>query len=268
MTTQISTFNVLESLTNISEFLGILPRKNDYVHAIITALKQKDTPLAKKMITYLDNFKYRTWGSIDAYTAYLFYKDIFDDHFFGSTGTERDHDSDVIIARENKTIKGTTAKQVDKPSIINSSHNVKPTTTDSCHNVKPTTVNNIYNVKKGSVNSGHNAKIITEDRKKQVAEAVVMITDHNLGLIDLMNWRDNNVTLLKKIYPLMDPDIDVDTMLLLFYEYLGFEDNEIPKINVNTCIVDSTVDETVDEDDYEEELIFEILSDSESDYDD
>ena len=60
----------------------------------------------------------------------------------------------------------------------------------------------------------------TKPFQENIHEAIQSFEKAGTDLLALIEWRESHMQLLSYIHPKMDADIDVDTMLLFFNEYV------------------------------------------------
>lgn len=258
MATTVTYQNIEESLTNILGSLGIVPYKTDHIRSIIAVLKQIDTSdNAKKMITFLQHFEYRTWGSLDTYSLGPVYKEIFGSAFFEETNVARNYANDVLIDTENKKYnRGTELSSASVvPTYLASYYKDMQGYLPTNYNKQTMTTSAVYDPDSDYIEPA-NIKIPVSDAVKKYN------TIPKDDFIGLMNWRDDSILLLERMFPKMDPEIDVDTILFLFNDYLGIKpDDKRVTFGSNTIIdyvpeepvIDIEFDPVIDDVDYLED---------------
>jgi len=267
MKTEVTYQNIEESLTNMLGSLEIVPYKTDHIRSIITVLKSIDTDtnasiLTKKLITFLEHFEYRTWGSLDTYSLGPAYKEIFGTSFFEETNTDRNYANDVLIDTENKKYKRST--ELSSASVIptypasyqKDMHGHLPTNYNRQTSMSSESSSAIYDPDSDYIEPA-NIKIPVSNAIKKYSK---LSKDDFIGL---MNWRDDSILLLERMFPKMDPEIDVDTILFLFNDYLGitstdkrvtFGSDTIIAFDPEESIdIDSDFDPIIDDADYLED---------------
>jgi len=187
-TTKITEQNIIETLKNMLLSLGIFVNDDDHVGSIISSIADNDDSTSKKLVLILENFKHRSWASINAKKAIDVYNDLsyLDDQ-------KRYVDA---LSRESKRI------IVERNGIV-------PTPTKSIEETTQEIARTI-------------AKQKEDLMINRVTDALWLFNEIQTEPLLIMEWHTTNTILLKLLYPFMDTnDIDVDTTVFLMKEYLS-----------------------------------------------